>query len=132
VYPYILGHFAHPPLQKLAKVKLKKRGLETKPGYWTGVFTNPVVLGAVLTSYVAIGTAAVTLITGMLQRQLDQEKFAQQTALERAKYENSLVIQALQITDPEEAFRRLNLVRNLGLLRDIDLDKLPKQPPSPK
>jgi hypothetical protein len=23
VYPYILGHFAHPPLRKLAKVKLR-------------------------------------------------------------------------------------------------------------
>jgi hypothetical protein len=28
VYPYILGHFAHPPLRKLAKVKL--RALEDK------------------------------------------------------------------------------------------------------
>jgi hypothetical protein len=26
VYPYILGHFAHPPLQKLAKVKLRNLG----------------------------------------------------------------------------------------------------------
>jgi hypothetical protein len=30
VYPYILGHFAHPPLRKLAKVKLRRDGAASR------------------------------------------------------------------------------------------------------
>jgi hypothetical protein len=33
VYPYILGHFAHPPLRKLAKVKLRVNNYKNKDSY---------------------------------------------------------------------------------------------------
>jgi hypothetical protein len=56
-------------------IELKKLELANKPGFWKGVFTNPAFLAAIITVFIAGGTAAVTFIVAADQRRQEQDRY---------------------------------------------------------
>ena len=69
------------------------------------------------------GAAAAAFITGILNFQLEQKKFEFSSRIERQKYDNSLIAQALDSDDENVRASRLKFLLSLGMIHDEVLSK---------
>jgi hypothetical protein len=99
-------------------VKLKEQELRNRPTFWKNVLTNPVVLGALITAFIALNTTIVGLLTSATQRQLDIERVRLQTELDRAKFEGELILGAIRNNDPGKAATNVEFFIQSGLIQD--------------
>jgi hypothetical protein len=126
-------------------LQLKEQDLRNRPTFWKNVFTNPVVLGAIITAFIAVNTSIVGWMTSAQQRQLDAEKFLLQTQIDRAKFEGELILSAIRTGDPSQSMTNVEFLIQAGLIQDRDgglhkflsqrqrsLPQLPNPPTAPK
>jgi hypothetical protein len=85
---------------------------------WRQLFTNPVVLGAILTAYVGVNTAVFGYITTKNSQQLERAKFEFEASLEERKYETSLLLEVVKAagSDQQLIVRRLCALAETGLV----------------
>jgi hypothetical protein len=115
---------------KEVDLRLKSADLNSKTtSLWKIILTNPIIIGAVLTAYVGITTAAVTFITAQHQIALDTHKFEMDTKLElnkiegqlrleRLKNESSLILEVIKTGDPTQVAANLKLLYEMHLIDD--------------
>src|SRR5262249_44754297 len=90
-------------------------------------WTNPLVLAVLAAALAATGNASVAVINGILQRSIEQERAASQTALEtrkaeedrqieEAKGESARILEVIKTNDPDKAAVNLNFLLETGLI----------------
>jgi hypothetical protein len=100
------------------ELKLKEKELRDQLGPWRIQFNNPVVLGAIITAFVALNTVMVSLFTAQLQASLEEKKLQTQLAVDRAKMESSLLVDIIKVGDPDRAATNIKFFLDAGYLSD--------------
>ena len=94
------------------EAKLKKGEYEGRG------WKNPLVLAIIATAVAATGNAAVSVVNGYFQRDLEDRKSSAELALERSKSESTRIVEMIKTGDPERAAKNLEFLLNSGLLAD--------------
>jgi hypothetical protein len=101
-----------------ADLRLKELEIRYRPGPWKALFTNPILIGAFATAYVAFASAFFSFVNSRAQRELDLATRESAERLEEFKLESSLILEMVKTTDPDRAATNLKFLLDLGLIRN--------------
>jgi len=79
---------------------------------------SPLVVAILAAAIAAAGNAAVTVVNGRLQRDLEGKKRDAEIALEKSKAESSRILEMIKTGDTETAARNLEFLVKTGLVTD--------------
>jgi hypothetical protein len=114
-----------------ADVALKKAELKSKLPALKNALSNPLVLGALITAFVALNSSIITYFSSTQQHSLDAAKFQLQTQLDQLKFQNErelnerrfradLILKMIATGNPDQARENLSFLLDAGLLPDSD------------
>lgn len=103
-----------------ADLRLKELDIRHRPGPWRALFTNPILIGAFITGYVAIISSYFAAENARHQIEVDAASRNGLLQLERLKFESSLVLEAIKTGDADKAVINLDFLIKSGLLPDPD------------
>ena len=106
----------------IARLELrdKEDNFKNNTSIWKNAFSNPAVLGAIITAFVALNGAIITALISEQQTKLEDKKTQAQLTLDREKFESSLIIEAVKTGDPDQAAQNLRFLRDVGFLSDTN------------
>jgi hypothetical protein len=102
------------------ELQIKELDLHNRPTFWKNALTNPVVLGAIITAFIAANTSMVSFLTSEAQRKLDLNKAKLQAVNDRAKFEGNLISNAIRDSNPLISIRNIEFFIRAGLVQDPD------------
>ena len=99
---------------------------------WRALLTNPVMLGGIITAYVALNTAIFGYLSARNAQRIEREKFEFQSSLEERKYETGLILEIAKSAsgDQQMMLRRLCILAQTGLI-PLTAEKMRQQMKSP-
>jgi mono/diheme cytochrome c family protein len=99
------------------EVELKHAELELRRSEQrTGRLANPLLLAIVAAAFGLIGNAAVAMLNGSKDRDLERTRADAQMILQKADADSKLILQAIKTGDPESAATNLHFLVSAGLV----------------
>jgi hypothetical protein len=89
--------------------------------FWARTFTNPIVLGALITAFIAFNTASLNFLQSSHQASVEMNKLESDFRLQEMRLISDIVLKAIQTGDPDKAAVNLKSMVDLHLITNLEV-----------